>query len=258
MSDEKLLAKIRQLLAIAEGNGASENESFQAAAQAQKLMIKNAISEAELAQSQKHSAFEEPIAKEFDLPAWTKDDTNTYLERFNLLSAISVLNNCKALCYTERSSHRGTVKKLTGSVRLVGFKSDVEAVELLFTVMQLHMVNAFATEWKHIMAERAADLWYPDEIPSQKGRGAYRRGFYQGFTSRLTVRLKEAKETVVEPGSGTDLVLRNRGQIVRRSPAAQGSGRGFKLRASQTDYRGYDDGARAAERVDLGRTKIYA
>jgi len=257
MSDQKILDKIRDLLAIADGNGASENESFMAAAQAQKLMIKNAISEAELAQSQKHSVGEEPISREFDLTSWTKDDENTYTERFYLLVAIASLNNCKALCYTSRGSRGGKVKKLTGKVRLVGFKSDVEAVEVLFASMQLHMINAFANEWKRIMAERAASLWFPDETPSQKGRGAYRRGFYQGFTVRLTVRLKEAKETIVEPGSGTDLVLRNRGQIVRNSPAAQGNS-GVRVRNGQSDGRGYDSGARAAERVDLGRTKVNA
>ena len=255
MSDQKILDKIRQLLTIAEGNGASENESFMAAAQAQKLMIKNAISEAELAQSQKHSVGEEPISREFDLTSWTKDDENTYTERFYLLVAIASLNNCKALCYTSRGSRGGKVKKLTGKVRLVGFKSDVEAVEVLFASMQLHMVNAFANEWKRVMAERVAEtLHYPGEIPSQKGRGAYRRGFYQGFTTRLTVRLKEAKETIVEPGSGTDLVLRNRGQIVRNCAAAQGNG-GVKVRNGQSDGRGYDSGARAAERVDLGSHK---
>jgi hypothetical protein len=254
-ADEKVLDKIRALLAIAEGNGASENESFMAAAQAQKLMLKNAVDEAMLAQSKRHGAAEEPIVREFDLPAWTKDDTNTYRERYTLLAAIASLNNCKALCYTHGG--RGKVQTLTGSIRLVGFKSDVEAVELLFASMQLHMVNSFASDWKGVMAERTAALWYPDETPSTKGRGAYRRGFYQGFTARLTTRLKEAKNEVVEPGSGTDLVLRNRGQVVRNFPAARGAG-AVKTRSSYSDYRGYDSGAAAAERVDIGRTKIHA
>lgn len=248
VANESILSKIQQLLAIAsEGSGASENEAFLAAQQAQRLMIKHAIDEAEVLASRGHQVDEKPIVYEFYL----QGASATFLEKYHLLVMIAEVNRCHAFFFSKTSRYytrTGKIAKrqgsLTGKVQLVGYKSDVESVELLFNVMQLQAMNEIQKEYDRLFRDYGT------------GWASYRRGFYQGYTVRLGERLREANRQILEDvGSGKELVLVSRQEKVDQFVDDMNI-KTAKMAKRDSDIYGYISGKSAADRADIGNKKI--
>ena len=138
----------------------------------------------------------------------------------------------------------------TGTVGLVaGFESDLDVVEVMY--LSLHQQAA---------AQMAA-IRRPTGAATQR----YRRSFLFGFASRVGVLLGEARRNAEsampgvsddQPIGGVALVLRERGDRVTEH-AEQSFGRVRAARPpAAAQAQAWSDGSEAANRVDIGRTRL--
>ncbi|GAA1400455.1 DUF2786 domain-containing protein [Pseudonocardia kongjuensis] len=133
------------------------------------------------------------------------------------------------------------------AVTVFGFASDRERVELLYTSL---LLQAF-TQVNRIRP--------PDPGESV---AAYRRSWIYGFAARVHERLCEAERAAVgesdaagDGATSAALVLADRGDRVARAYSEEYSGL-RRARPPQVSGSGYRSGAEAADRADLGGTRL--
>lgn len=158
-SAHPMLERVRALLAKAESTQ-YESEAIAFSAKAQELMTKHALDQAMLAGAGTGPAAPGLIRVPIDPP---------YLDaKALLLQVIAGHSRCRAVLHSdvEMSS-------------VIGFSTDLEAVELLFTSLLVQAHHALA----------AASAAAP---PGSRTRSqSFRAAFLQGFTSRIDARLAE-------------------------------------------------------------------
>ncbi|MCK0111609.1 DUF2786 domain-containing protein [Ornithinimicrobium sp. F0845] len=160
--DQRLLSKVRMMLAKAESTPyAAEAETFTAAAQ--KLMTRHSIDRALLDREGGGSDGPAAIRVGIDRPYESA--------RFHLVAAIAEANRCKAVW-----------QKGLGSSTVVGFPTDLRAVELLFTSL---MVQATAA----MTAEGSRQHW-----TGQSRTRSFRNSFLTAFAVRIGERLHTAAQ----------------------------------------------------------------
>src|SRR4029077_16640045 len=121
-ADERLLGKIRALLAKAESTEFAE-EAEALSARAQELMAKYSIDHALLAAQSGDR--EEPSGRRIPVDSPYEEPKGT------LLNVIALVNRCRAVW-----------SKDVGLMTVVGFPADLDAVELLFTSLLLQANTA--------------------------------------------------------------------------------------------------------------------
>jgi Protein of unknown function (DUF2786) len=176
---DDILARIRKLLAVAEHPTTPGFEADAAARAAERLMSKYAVDSALL---------------DAGAPTGVKPQIRTIVVETPYATAKTMLVGAVAHAYGVRAiTHRST-----GPVRmsLVGFASDLQIVDLLYTSLLLQATTA-------LRRQRAS------------GR-AFRRAFLIGFAAEVGQRLAAAhQEAVADTGqASTALVLRDRGRQV--------------------------------------------
>ena len=160
--DQRLLSKVRMMLAKAESTPyPAEAETFTAAAQ--KLMTRHSIDRALL--DQESDGGDGPAAVRVGI------DRPYESARFHLVAAIAEANRCKAVW------HQGL-----GFSTVVGFPTDLRAVELLFTSL---MVQATAA----MTAEGSRQHW-----TGQNRTRSFRNSFLTAFAVRIGERLATAAQ----------------------------------------------------------------
>lgn len=162
--DDKLLTKVRRLLAQAEGTPyEAEAETFTAAAQS--LMARHRIDRAMLeafpatqaqgGPARGPGAVRLPVDRPYEQP------------KMLLLNVIAAANRCRALWNSS-----------LGLATVVGHAADRRAVELLFTSLLVQATTALHREGE-------------GSGPASRTRG-FRSSFLQGFAARIGQRLQEA------------------------------------------------------------------
>lgn len=167
--DQRLLSKVRMMLAKAESTTfAAEAETFTAAAQ--KLMTRHSIDRA-LLESQGGGT---------DGPAAVRIGVDRPYEaaRFHLVAAIARANRCTAVW------QRGL-----GFSTVVGFPTDLRAVELLFASL---MVQATAS----MTAQGSREHW-----TGQNRTRSFRNSFLTAFAVRIGQRLEDAAAEAEDEGA---------------------------------------------------------
>jgi Protein of unknown function (DUF2786) len=228
--DEKILARIRGLLAKA------ESTSFPAEAEAltakvADLVAKYGVDQALLADAGKTR---DEIGRR-DLVV----DKPYALDKCMLLVEIANALRCEHI----RTARKGRPMIMT----LIGFESDMERVELLYT---------------SLLVQAARQL---TRIQPPAGSGvstiAYRKSWSTGFSSAVGQRLQEAERraateaaTEASPGTSTELVLIDRTRQVQQEFARL-------FPSTRTTFRrvgpsGYDAGQAAGRRADLGNGRV--
>lgn len=168
--DDKLLTKVRRLLAQAEGTPyEAEAETFTAAAQS--LMARHRIDRAmlealEAAEGQGGpargpGAVRLPLDRPYEQP------------KMLLLNVVAAANRCRALWDPS-----------LGLATVVGHAADRRAVELLFTSLLVQATTALHREGE-------------GTGPASRTRG-FRSSFLQGFAARIGQRLQEASQAAEE------------------------------------------------------------
>lgn len=233
MTDDKLLDKVRKLLAQAE-RASTEGEAEVFNAKARELIARYGIEEALLAASgqKKDSIIQRRI--EMDQPYATDKST--------LLQYIAVALRCTTI-----RLHSAARSRTRASV-IIGFGSDVERVELLYTSLLLQATTQVV---------KVRPSWTGESV------AAYRRSWLRGFATAVHHRLVAAERKAEQAstaagdqasGVSTALVLVDRTAQVDAAmdalfPHARASRR--TLTGSGT-HSGYAAGTRA----DLGGTSV--
>jgi hypothetical protein len=225
-ADERILGKIRALLAKAESTEYPQ-EAEALSARAQELMAKYSIDQAVLAAQQGNE----------DSPAGRRLPVDNPYEspKASLLQTIAEANRCRTVWLKE-----------LGMTTVIGFPSDLDCVELMFTSLLVQANTAM------LRAGAKRDSY------GQSRTRAFRQSFLIAYAIRIGERLSQVTEHVEQQAAagsgGQNLlpVLRARQQVV--DDAMDGMF-GDTLTASRavraTDAEGWNSGRAAADLATL-------
>lgn len=225
-ADDAVLAKVRALLAKAESTG-FEHEADALTAKAQELIARHAIDEAVANQA---ATWDRESPKGRRIPV----DDPYAKAKSSLLGVVAVANGVRAVWDDEYA--------LT---TLVGFESDVEAVEVLFTSLLMQASRAMLVK---------------GQVRDGRGRSrtrSFRQSFYVAFAQRIHERLEMAARqarSAAEKDLGLDLlpVLAGRRDEVDDWTAKLFPHLTRAKRSSVTNRDGWLAGRVAAEMATLG------
>jgi hypothetical protein len=223
-AEQSVIAKVRKLLAMAEGtDNPEESDAF--ARKAADLIARHRVSESALREVD-HGQLE---VAELDL------GRGAYVRaRFHLLAGIAEAHGCLA---TFMTGSRGTLAHVTGHRR------DTLAVRVLFTSLLSQMTHRAGSERRATAA--ATQRW--------------RRSFMFGFADEVAAMLQSARHEAIaatdDPAS-TLPALRAQDEVVREF-AGERLGRIVTARPAAPAVRdGLQAGRRAAAESDVGRVRL--
>lgn len=234
---ESMLAKIRGLLAKAESHAATEHEAAAYTAKAEALIHKYAVDTALLA-AQTHDPTDKPDQRTIIIPKLYGR------AKMGLLSVVAEHLGCRTVWVKGRGDAEYRIIA-------VGFESDLNLVELLYTSLLSQAHNAMVTD-----SDRAKQLHGWSGIEGSSMVRSYRVAFMTAYAGRISTRLEQIRAARDPQEPGTELVLANRDEQVQDAFAKAfprvGSASANKIRNAA----GMLDGARAASRADLGQGKV--
>lgn len=175
-SNDKIIKKIRGLLAIARDNENAEEESQSAFLMAQKLMLKYSIDEMDI--SDNESGFESEINTE---------QVTIYKKLFwweRNLSAI-IANNFRVKCFTTTQNRKTAVK-------FYGFGRDLQLAKEMYILAYDFMVHS---------ANRYAKMFYRtrdavrNSYMTKSIKASYIQGFLAGLNKRFDEQVAQLKES---------------------------------------------------------------
>ena len=216
METERIMERVRRLLALANDPAASDNERRIALEQAQRLMDGHAIEQWQL---EKDHDDIEIIRKKIDLET---NPCNRFMA--SLAYIVAQGNRCRATYWFRKAGNGRSV--ITG-ITLYGVRSDVDKTEAIWTAME----TSRAVMWR----ERARTT------RNAKANAAWRNGYYQGF-----------QEEIESDDTGRELVAVRSDQVdawieANVTFAAEHPKLARTARASRAAYRhGREDGSRQA------------
>lgn len=258
VSQEDIVRRVQALWKKADDPAATEHEKAAAVAKARQLMAKWAIDEIVL--SEASPTHEEVIIADILLFEIDGDDVDAAEaaslvpdQRMILANYIARNNRCKGII-TEKEAgiYEDGSAQLAGKYMLVlGFRSDVRLVEVMYTALMADMIVAFyRTDLRH--------------VKKAKDRNTIMVNFCEGYVHRIGKRLVDINQTVHEVAAADKSllpVLRSREAAVVDKfdemwpPDERVSVpvKGFKY-----DENAQAAGAAAAEQADLGGKGIGA
>jgi hypothetical protein len=220
--DQKVLGRVRKLLAKAEHPGTPVEEAQAFSAKASELMAAYAIDQALVDAA--HPSAATPIVREIEV------DAPYAMPRAVLLDRVARAHRVRTVIGPDAGSGR---RRCT----LVGFPVDLDIVEVLFTSLLLQASTA--------MLNASSDLDRPK---------AFRRAFLLGYADVIGARLatvRQETDAVADRGRpGTALVLADRSDKVdalfdREFPHLR------RMRMTTTSGGGLSAGRAAGARADL-------
>lgn len=179
MDVERIMERVRRLLAIANDPAASDNEQRIALEQAQRLMDRHAIEEWQLEED--HDAIE-IIRRMIHLEA---NPCNWYMAE--LANIVALGNRCRASYGWRRA---GNGRNVVCSISIYGVRSDVDKTEAIWTAME----TSRAAMWR----ERARTT------PRAKANAAWRNGYYRGFQEEIARRYAILRREMESDGTGRE------------------------------------------------------
>jgi hypothetical protein len=229
-TESRMLTRIRALLAKAEATGFPD-EAEALSAKAQELMARHSVDEALLAAR----------APSPGTPGACRIGVEPPYEQAKavLLDAVADANHCRAVW-----------NEPLGFSTVVGFETDLEAVELLYTSLLLQATTAMTK------AEAAVGASPARAQPRARGRAGgrkrtktFRQSFLAAYAHRIGTRLAAAAETQVTDDLLPVLASREvavAGRLDRMFPETTTT----RLRGVR-DAAGWTEGARAADRAEM-------
>lgn len=227
MDTERVMERVRRLLAIANDPAASDNEQRIALEQAQRLMNKHAIEEWQLEEDHDNV---EIIKRKIRL------DTNPCnLDMAKLANIVARGNRCRATYGCRRA---GNGRDVVNAIWIYGIRADVDKTEAIWTAME----TSRAVMWR----ERARTT------PRAKANAAWRNGYYRGFQEEIAHRYEILQREMESDGTGKELIAVRGNQVdqwvkVHVTFISDKPKLSKATRPSQAAYRhGRQDGARQA------------
>lgn len=243
-SNDRLHARVRALLAKAESTEYPE-EAAALTAKAQELISQHAIDTALLETSEEKGRVETRLIA---VPSpYVK-------EKFILLGGIARANNCRAILGVERETlerminDRSIFEHKGRHASVVGYKSDLDAVEMLFTSLLVQAVNEVMRHGSQITE------WGENRTQS------FRRSFLHQFAWTVRERLAEVSDLAradaseVRGDSILPVLVRREEEVVsvvqERFPATS------TIRSSASNVDGVQAGRAAGQRADIGSRRF--
>ena len=234
-SQEDMVEKIAKLLAKAESSThEAEQQAF--VAKAQELMSKFAINEAMLkfAGKQQTEGIEEVEI------IWNRYSYQPF--KTNFLNVLARHNNVVCF-YTNGDWIRTEDGKHGIKVTLVGYKSEVQFVQMLF-----------ASTW--IQCMNLGNQAFRARVDSTIKRPKFWHSFIEGYSHRIDRRLTDLKiaseaDGAKTNGTGVGLALRDRRQDVRNHVNSKYHLGIAKSRNHHADPNAYNSGSSAGSRADI-------
>lgn len=227
-----IISKIQKLLAKAEST-THEAEADAFFAKAQELMMAHAISEEAL-----KAAGEKPKDELVEVSVFIKEGLPATKSRQWFLRRVSEAMNCRTLIFGR-----------TNTTHVFGYKSEAEFVQLLYMSVEMQSHAAVLRELKVAKREHAERHPYVKFRP-----GVWRRTYIEAYLSRVGDRITERYRTVDEThGTGTSIVLRDRGKTAEEWMTSQYIVTNAKQRSRRRDYNwdAYDRGTAAGANADI-------
>ena len=217
MTDEKVLTRVRALLAKAESTTFPE-EAEALTAKAQELITRHRIDVLAA-----HVSGDGPGSRRIRL------DRPYVTPKAALAGAVARANGCRAV-------HLVDVEE----VQLVGYPDDLEAVELLFT---------------SLLVQAARAMWQAG--PQGRRTRSFRHAFLTAFAWRIGDRLEAAAADTTAIAASSDLlpVLARRDDEVEAALVEQFPHLGTR-RMSVRNAAGWSAGVAAADTADIGGRKV--
>jgi Protein of unknown function (DUF2786) len=230
-ASDRLLDRVRKLLAKAEAEGVTVAEAQALTGKAAELMAKYGIDRALLAAQRPET--DQPGSRLVDIyNPWARVQAH-------LLCGLAAALRCQCILLPAGDGDQ--------RVHMFGYASDLERTDVLYTSVLVQM-------WHGLIA---ADV--PVRASSVR---AWRRSWLLGFAEAVTARVRAAEERAARsatsvPGGGTTtaaLVLADRSLVIRRNVAAAYP----VTRTARLTYSGsgYGAGYREGERADIGTTRV--
>jgi hypothetical protein len=242
---DRLLDRVRKLLAKAEAEGVTPAEAQALTAKAAELMAKYGIDRALLAAERPET--DRPANRIVDLDSpWAREKAHLLCGLASALRCHCVLLGIGPRGGQPRGPSGGPVAQ---RVHLFGFTSDIERTDILYTSVLLQM-------WHGLAGARVPE-WSPNPR-------AWRRSWLLGFAAAVIARVREAERAAVtaatdghSPASGrAALALADRTLIIRRNvEQAYPVTRTARVTYSGSGYR---DGYAQGQRADIGSRRIPA
>ncbi len=222
--DPNLLGRINGYLAKAEHPNTPEAEAETFRAHAYRLMAKYGIQRAQLAAQ---GQLNDPI-ETFALPIKGKYQA----DRAALAGVVSYAKRCKALQWADNG---------TTWIMLVGHRSDLDAVKLLFPSLDLQMLNG------------AAKVTGRPGVSVNSARTSFMVGFATSVSEQMEAADDAAaKENPTIGGKSTDIALRDRRQAVEEEFTRQYPHTKPASSRRVRDGDAYSAGREAGARADIG------
>lgn len=229
-ASDRLLDRVRKLLAKAEGEGVTPAEAEALTAKAAELMAKYGIDRALLAAQRPET--DRPDNRLVDIyNPWGR-------VRAHLLCGLAAALRCQPILVTAED---GTLR-----VHIFGYASDLERADVLYTSLLIQM-------WHGLVAAQV-----PARVANLR---AWRRSWLLGFAASVTARVRAAEEraeqtaaVVTDGHASAALVLADRSLVIRRNVAEAYP----HTRTARTTYTGsgYDDGYAQGKRADIGTRRV--
>ncbi|GGQ45833.1 hypothetical protein GCM10010267_05110 [Streptomyces griseorubens] len=222
--ESRMLGRIRALLAKAEATGFPE-EAEALSAKAQELMARHSVDEALLAAQ--GAVAEGPDAVRIGV------DPPYEQAKAVLLDAVASANHCRAVW-----------NEAFGFSTVVGFASDLEAVELLYTSL---LVQATGAMTKAEAAQRAG---------GRKRTKTFRQSFLAAYAHRVGDRLAAAGAEVPVGGDLLPVLASREVAVAERTDRLFPATATTRLRGV-SDVAGWEEGKRAADGAQVrGRGRL--
>lgn len=252
---ESYADKINKLIAKAESTTPEEAELL--LAKAQELMTRYAISEALLDQVR---GVESDVIESF------KFQHGGYYaaDRGNLTWIIAQANDCRGVYnrsgqWTTEREINGKTYRMWYELTAIGFKSDLDRVQLLDTSLQLQMARALAEWWK------TDDRSWMSKTQNVRARQSFMDGFSGGVSQKLREATRAGREAAEKDEAArarvsedkakesVALVLRSRKDRVDDwMDQKYGKLRSGRSSYKQSDYSAQGAGHAAGKRADVG------
>jgi Protein of unknown function (DUF2786) len=227
---DRLLARVRKLLAKAEAEGVTAAEAEALTGKATELMAKYGIDRALLGARQPETDKPDNRIVEIYNP-WARVQAH-------LLCGLAAALRCQCILLPSQAGQR---------VHIFGYASDLERADVLYTSLLIQMWHGLA----------AAD------VPEAASARAWRRSWLLGFAAAVIARVRAAEQGAERSAAaapagdgspGAALVLADRALVIRQNVA-----RAYPVtRAARVTYSGsgYGDGYAQGKRADIGAGRV--
>lgn len=220
MDEQDLLRKISGLLAKAEGTD-NEHEANAFFEKAFDLMTRHAIDEARVREAQKvgNRPVEEPVRENYMFSSYAHHAE----AKKDLLFSVAKHLSVRIFSYENRkgaNEHLVRAAGLTGLYEsqwcwLVGYRSDIEAMKLLFLSLLIQSQKFANDDWRNHYGDAKEAMEYDERYDEDRpiGKFAWIGSHMQGFASRIDLRFRALRESIHVEADSKALIVNKEADI---------------------------------------------